>query len=870
MVELLQMWALVEVLGLICLPLTFTVCHNLPDRGWAFSKAIGMALLAFCVWLPLMIFHFLPFSQFFIAGILLILLAFNLIGFIRVRTSIITMVRVNFIYVIVTELVFLGMMLVLGWIRGYVPNIQGSEMFMDEGFIAAIMRSPHFPPSDMWYAGFSINYYYYAHYTIVVLAKLLGQSASVAFNTGICTFFGLTAVNLFGVTCNIVAWARYTRHGASSAEESADTVYPPLLRAMPYGFLTFIMGLVLGNLAATQQWWEAHGDASQFNWYSPSRVIDKTINEFPAFSFLLSCFHAHVLALAFTVLAIGLAFNLFLSYTGKNNHHGNRGLFVFGRGWQIPCTLGVTAVVLGGLFAMNGWDYPTYIGLAVICIALQQWLAYGSRFSLELVLDVFTACAGLIALSFILYAPFYLNFISPSEGIGIVGPTDRSPLSNEILIYGVFAFVFLSLLIANVFKHPVFASPIGVSEGLPPPPQGTREGYPYHGRSDGPDSLDQGRGTPRGYPGMEMAGYPTPVPAAGVEPDGRSSLALAPVEEDSAPSSQAVPAVTAQRSWLHGGLISCVIITVVALLLSRVVSNGATFAIAGSIAAFATVAILRGLRNRPQAFILLLGGIAFGLVAITELVYLKDVFAGSDPRMNSVFKFYFQAWALLAITSGAGLYFILDSFHTTGIVARGQWLIQRGVESLWGVGLLLLLLAGAVYPLAGTYARTNHFTQYTGNLDGIAYLQHCTIPDCEYDTSGDYAAITWLNSNVSGNPVIVEAVGGEYSSYGRIAAFTGLPTIMGWIGHEYQWRVNWLNNGLNAVDFNSRAGDVDTIYTSLQPQTVLDTMARYHAQYVYVGQLELMKYPTVDLHRFASYMQVVYSAKGVTIYEVKP
>jgi len=844
------MWALVEVLGLICLPLTFTVCHNLPDRGWAFSKAIGMALLAFCVWLPLMIFHFLPFSQFFIAGILLILLAFNLIGFIRVRKSIITMVRLNLFYVIVTELIFFGMMLLLGWIRGYVPNIQGSEMFMDEGFIAAIMRSPHFPPTDMWYSGFPINYYYYAHYTIVVLAKLLGQSASVAFNTGICTFFGLTAVNLFGVTCNIVAWARYTRHRERGMDEPADTVFPPLWRVMPYGFLTFIMGLVLGNLAATQQWWEAHGDASQFNWYSPSRVIDKTINEFPAFSFLLSCFHAHVLALAFTVLAIGLAFNLFLSYTGNSNGtgRGNRGLLVFGRGWQIPCTMGVTALVLGGLFAMNGWDYPTYIGLAVICIALQQWLAYRSRFSLELVLDVFTASAALIALSFILYAPFYLNFISPSQGIGIVGPTDRSPLSNEILIYGLFAFVFLSLLIANAFKHPVFA----------PLSQDTREGYPYHGRSDGSGSLVHGRDTPRGYPavGAGMAG-------AGV------GLTLAPME-DTATSSQAVPPVTTRSAWLHGGLISCVIITVVALILSRVVSNGTTFAIAGSIAAFATVAILRGLRNRPQAFILLLGGIAFGLVAITELVYLKDVFAGSDPRMNSVFKFYFQAWALLAVTSGAGLYFILDSFHTTGIMARGQWLMQRGVESLWGVGLLLLLLAGAVYPLAGTYARTNHFTQYTGNLDGIAYLQHCTIPDCEYDTSGDYAAIVWLNSNVSGNPVIVEAVGGEYSSYGRISAFTGLPTIMGWIGHEYQWRVNWLNRDLNSVDFDSRGPDVDTIYTNPQPQVVLDTMARYHAQYLYVGQLEQMKYPTVDLHRFAAYMQVVYSAKGVTIYEVKP
>jgi len=53
MVELLQMWALVEVLGIICLPLTVTIFKNLPDRGWACTKVVGIALLAFCVWLPL-------------------------------------------------------------------------------------------------------------------------------------------------------------------------------------------------------------------------------------------------------------------------------------------------------------------------------------------------------------------------------------------------------------------------------------------------------------------------------------------------------------------------------------------------------------------------------------------------------------------------------------------------------------------------------------------------------------------------------------------------------------------------------------------------------------------------------------------------
>src|SRR5947209_3614973 len=233
MAELLQMWAVVEVLGLVCLPLTITVFHNLPERGWVFSKAIGTAVLSFCVWLPLMCLSALPFSQFFIAGIFLLLLAGNIIGFLKVRRTIAKMVRVNVPYILISEMVFGGMMFVLGWIRSFVPDIRSFEMFMDEGFIAAIMRSQHFPPNDMWFSGYSINYYYYAHYTIAVLAKLLGQSPSIAFNTGISIFFGLTAVCLFGVTCNIVSWAKHLHTKAEGAQEvvleRSDTIHPRLL-----------------------------------------------------------------------------------------------------------------------------------------------------------------------------------------------------------------------------------------------------------------------------------------------------------------------------------------------------------------------------------------------------------------------------------------------------------------------------------------------------------------------------------------------------------------------------------------------------------------------------------------------------------------
>ena len=798
MLELFQMWALVEALGLLCLPLTMTVFHNLPDRGWAFSKAIGVALFAFCVWLPLMTLHFLLFTRLFIAGVLLILLAFQLVGFVRMRHAIVKFVRLSIPYIVLVEAIFLGMVFLLGYMRSYLPDIRSYEMYMDEGFITAIMRSIHFPPNDMWYAGASLNYYYYAHFTVAMLAKLLGQSPSIAFNTGICMFFGLTASSLFGVTSNIVAWARHLRSRVATSPDAAtelpDRVHPPLLCAAPYGLLTMVMGLVLGNLASTQTWWQMHGDVSQdpYYWFNATRVITKTINEFPAFSFLLSCFHAHVLTLAFTIVAIGLAFNLFLEADG-------RGLNVFGRGWRLPLTLGITALILGGLYTMNGWDFPTYLALTLVCIALQQWLTYATRISFTLLLDIFTAAGSLIVLSFLLFIPFYLNFNSPAQGIGIVGAADRSQLSDELLIYGLFAFMFLSLLFASASKRPLIAF------------------------------------------SMLRGNTNTTTPS-------RPNL---------------------YRQWWP--LIALVIVAVVELGTLMLMKNSITFVLAASIALLGAVLVFVHLGDRSHAFTLLLGAVAFALVAFCEVLFLKDVFADSYPRMNTVFKLYFQAWAMLSIASGAGLYFILQRFKSLPRVSSSSHIIQRSLQTLWGVGLLLLLLAGSVYPLTAPSERLARsdpktgqpYLQRSNSLDGLTYMQ--TDPGLP----GDYQAIRWLNANVQGDPVIIESIGTDYSNSGRISVFTGLPTIMGWVGHEEQWRANWFNNPVNYADFVRRGADVDTIYTNPNASTVLSVMNYYHAQYLYVGSLEYEKYHMVNLHRFSAYMQVVYNMDGVTIYKMR-
>ncbi len=843
MFELFQIWSLVEILGLLCLPLTFSVFRNLPDRGWAFSKALGMLLLAFCVWLPLMCVPALPFNQLFIAGIALLLLISSSLKFMHLRYAIMKMVRQNRLYILAVEILFLGMVFLLGWIRSFGPDIRSYEMFMDEGFIAAIMRSPHLPANDMWFAGYSINYYYYAHYTIAVLAKLLGQSPSIAFNTGICIIFGICAVNLFGITCNIVTWARYlrlrVRRYSSVLPEYPDIVLPRLLPAVPYGLLSMLMALVFGNLASTQQWWVAHDSSSPnlYNlWFNPSRVVSGTINEFPAFSFLLSCFHAHVLSLAFTIMAIGLAFNLLLETEG-------RGIFIFGRGWSIPLNLSGTALVLGSLFVMNGWDYPTYMGLTVVCIIGQQWFAYHERFSFSLLLGILTAGTSLIALSFIFYLPFYLTFISPAQGIGLVSAQSRSMLSDELLVFGLFAFIFFSLLLVSAVKEPLFE------------------------RSQEDTLVRSSRASN------------VPLPADGIQAaissTGRKLLAM--------------PLVFAA----YPVLLVCLVPWAFSLLMLGFVPNSATFVIGSDFAILGVMLMCYHCRDRSHAFVLLLGATAFALVAGCEIFFLKDAFAATElDRMNTVFKFYFQAWVLLSVACSAGLFFILDGFRSVSKNSPFLFQIVSNVQRGWSLILLILVLASMVYPLTAPYERyasdggiisptyqgsTNSLgwlgslenLERTNSLDGLRYLKNCLSLSCPYPNSaGDYAAIRWLNANVQGDPVIVEAMGNDYSLYGRISAFTGLPTLMGWAGHEYQWRLSWLKDSANKAEYYRRSSDLDQIYTSPDPRVVLSLMARYKAQYLYVGPLEIEKYSNAKLYRYSAFMQVVYKAGEVAIYKI--
>jgi YYY domain-containing protein len=251
-------------------------------------------------------------------------------------------------------------------------------------------------------------------------------------------------------------------------------------------------------------------------------------------------------------------------------------------------------------------------------------------------------------------------------------------------------------------------------------------------------------------------------------------------------------------------------------------------------------------RSEPQKallFVCLIAMVGFLLTLAVEFVYLRDSFG---TRMNTVFKLYYQAWVMMAIAAAFGSYYILGRARSS---ARNGLALGRYA---WLVVFAALVLGGMVYPLFAIPNKTGNL-RGKPTLDGMVFLQQVR--------ADDYAAIRWLQANAPRMAYIVEAWGGSYSEAAFVSAFTGLPTVLGWDFHEYQWRGN-------SIESDKRKPDVAQIYQNPDAKEVLTLLEKYDISYVYVGQVEKQKYelPAHVAERFGGFLEKVYEQGSVAIY----
>ncbi|OPZ19887.1 MAG: hypothetical protein BWZ10_00811 [candidate division BRC1 bacterium ADurb.BinA364] len=267
-------------------------------------------------------------------------------------------------------------------------------------------------------------------------------------------------------------------------------------------------------------------------------------------------------------------------------------------------------------------------------------------------------------------------------------------------------------------------------------------------------------------------------------------------------------------------------------------------------------------RSEAEQFAARLAFAGFCAIFIAEVVYVQDGMGEGYQRYNTVFKLYYPAYAYLAL---AAVIFLWQQNRTLGLAKRraAQWALRIGMIGLAGLG--------AVYPYMATWARTDGFFAIGGE-DGLRgarineAMRRRTLDGLEHlgaaeDSPDDLAAIRWLKANIEGRPHILEAAGPAYSETGRVSAYTGLPTVIGWDNHECQWR-GW--RYYPAVQ--RRQDNVDQIFQSASPFAAAPLLRRYGIEYVFAGRLERERYGEESLEKFALIGREAFRSGATRVY----
>lgn len=231
-------------------------------------------------------------------------------------------------------------------------------------------------------------------------------------------------------------------------------------------------------------------------------------------------------------------------------------------------------------------------------------------------------------------------------------------------------------------------------------------------------------------------------------------------------------------------------------------------------------------------FVILLGLCAIGLVLMPEVIYVKDIYSGDYKRANTMFKLTYQAFIMFGMCNG----YIIMKHLIVGTTMR---------QKRYARVALILSLMTICYIGHSIHAWFGNVFDYNAreSLDAAVFMEE-KMPD-------DAAAIDWLNDNVKGQAVVLEANGDSYSDYERISVMTGLQTVAGWYVHEWLWRGD-------TIALNQRNEDIKTIYTSDDIATVQALTHQYKLDYIYIGNLEREKFEDLNEDLLLQLGEVVY------------
>lgn len=824
MTEFLAWYLILTVLNGLTFPLVYRLFPALSDRGYTLARTVGLLIWGYVFWL----FVSLGFARNDLGGIifaLAILIALSAWLLFTDYSSLITFLRSNRSLLITTEILFLLAFAFLAFVRSANPELASTEKPMELMFINSILRSETFPPQDAWLSGYGISYYYFGYVMTAMLARLSDINGSTVHNLMTSLIFALGAIGSFGIVYNLLDRGRQTTDD-SQAHRPLSIVYAllaPLFLLLVSNFEALLEVLhrrglfwskdpITGSYTSAFWTWLDMKELSQppieplgwmpdryLWWWRASRVIQdyditgghrEVIDEFPFFSFLLGDLHPHVLAIPFGFLAVSIALNIFLG-AWKDSTIG-----VMGTRLRIqPVGYLFAALVLGGLAFLNTWDILTAAALIVAAFVL--WRAKEDGWSWSRLEDLFLFSLPLGVLSLLLYFPFHLGFTSQAGGIlpNFMYPTRGMHLW---VMWGTLFIPIIAFLLYVWIKEPA--------------------------RPNWKLALTIGLGVTLF---LALLTFLVGILGFVVEKD----LITATLASYNMTVSQFLGATSLRRLNHIGSLVTllAVLIPALAFLFARNKEQETTneenqLPESSSLVTYPL--------SLPFGFLLLTLGTL--LILAPEFVYLRDQFG---YRINTVFKFYYQAWMLLSLVAAFGVGYTLQRLRGFADVM---------VRVLIGV----VIFCGLLYPVFGLMTKTNNFKPVFGyDLNDFTRIQR--------ENPDDAAGIEFLLTQPEG--VVAEAIGGGYSYYGRVSAHTGYPTVLGWIGHEAQWRGGYQLHGTREVD-------IEMLYATTRWDEAQAIIERYNIRYIFIGNLERTSMP-VNEEKFALYLKPVFQQGSTIIYE---
>ncbi|MBE3120418.1 MAG: hypothetical protein IMZ50_16895 [Candidatus Atribacteria bacterium] len=783
----LALWYLVIfALGLFVYPLVRAAFPGLADHGYPLARIVGLLLWAWLAWMAGSV--GLSYSKLTIGIALGLIMLMGVWQAWRQRAELVQEFRERWKYFLMVEVVFLVFFLVDLFIRLGNPDLwhpsKGGERPMDFAYFNAILKSTSFPPYDPWFAGGYINYYYYGYVIVGTPVKLLGIVPSIAYNFILPTLFACLAVGAFSVGWNILHGIRSAK--TEGSDESRNSLFDPRFIA---GISASSAMVLLGNLGIVRMLNQGFQQAA-----APGGVV--------AGSNLLERIWWTIKGFFLTLGGVHLPFGPGNWYWDPSRILPSQSgdpitefpLFTFlysdlhAHLMALPLTMVVIAWALSVLMAKAKWKSALDAGAgffigALVIGALKPTNTW----------DFYTYL--ILGTVVVIYAVWRYADLAR---LPVAAPDWVKRLALVIGAAGVL--VVFSLLLYQPFSHW------------------------YSQAYNAVEIWKGGRSNISSY--LLHWGVFLFFIVSWMTWETRQWLAETPVS--------ALRKLRPYRDLIIAALVIILMVLLVqqAWVMSssqNVPWKGITILwLALPTAVWAAILLFRPGISDGKRLVLFMVGTSLLLTMVVEFVVLK----GDIGRMNTVFKFYLQAWVMLGISAAAALGWLLTEFR--------KWL--PGWRTAWQVAATLLVTGSALFLLLGGMGKIRDRMNLAAprTLDSMTYMDYAQYADygVDIDLSEDYRAIRWMQDNVQGTPVIVEAAsaGVQYRWHQRFSIYTGLPDVVGWEWHQVQQRV------LDSGTVIARGKEVDAFYATTDLAAARDFLRKYNVRYIIVGQLERAKY----------------------------